>query len=85
MRDPRTSRGLPFILPYLPFLILFGIGPVIYALNLAFTNADGSFAAFHNFVRTFEDYRFVSAFEHVFASIQSLQRSDFLATDRDPS
>jgi len=66
MRKSRTSRGLPFILPYLPFLILFGIGPVIYALNLAFTNADGSFADFHNFVRTFEDYRFVPAFEHVF-------------------
>jgi multiple sugar transport system permease protein len=66
MRDPRTSRGLPFILPYLPFLLLFGVGPVIYALNLAFTNADGSFAGFHNLVRTFEDYRFVPAFEHVF-------------------
>jgi len=64
-RGRRTGPGVSFILPYLPFLIGFGIAPMIYALILAFTNADGSWAGFHNFVRTFEDYRFRPAFEHI--------------------
>jgi multiple sugar transport system permease protein len=65
MRDPRATRGLPFIVPYLPFLVAFGIGPMIYALDLAFTNANGRFVGSDNFVRTFDDYRFVPAFEHI--------------------
>jgi multiple sugar transport system permease protein len=56
---------LPFVLPYLPFLIAFGIAPMIYALNLAFTKTDGSWAGFHNFTRTADDYRFAPAFKHV--------------------
>jgi multiple sugar transport system permease protein len=58
-------RDAPFILPYLPFLILFGIAPTIYALVLAFTNVKGGFVDFHNFVRTFDDYRFAPAFKHI--------------------
>jgi len=65
MRGPRMPRGLPFVLPYLPFLIVFGIAPMLYALDLAVTNADGSWAGLRNFVRTFQDFRFVPAFEHV--------------------
>ncbi len=61
----RLGRGSPFILAYLPFLILFGVAPTIYALKLAFTNVNGSWAGLHNFVRTFNDYRFVPAFKHV--------------------
>ncbi len=38
---------------------------MIYALDLAFTNVNGGWAGFHNFVRTFDDFRFVPAFEHV--------------------
>ncbi len=38
---------------------------MLYALDLAFTNANGGVTGFHNFVRTFEDYRFVPAFEHI--------------------
>jgi multiple sugar transport system permease protein len=64
-RGPRRLRGLPFVLPYLPFLILFGIAPTIYALELAFTNFDGGWVGFDNFTRTFEDYRFGSAFKHI--------------------
>jgi multiple sugar transport system permease protein len=56
---------LPFIVPYLPFLIAFGIAPMIYALDLAFTNAGGKWNGFGNFVRTFEDYRFLPAFQHI--------------------
>jgi multiple sugar transport system permease protein len=64
-RGPRGLRGLPFVLPYLPFLIVFGIAPTIYAIELAFTNVDGGWAGFHNFVRTYNDYRFGSAFKHI--------------------
>ena len=56
---------MPFVLPYLPFLIVFGIAPTIYALDLAFTNLNGSWAGFHNFVRTYDDYRFGPAFRHI--------------------
>jgi multiple sugar transport system permease protein len=63
-RGPRL-RGLPFVLPYLPFLIVFGIAPTIYALDLAFTNVGGGWVGFHNFVRTYHDFRFLSAFRHV--------------------
>jgi multiple sugar transport system permease protein len=64
-RGLRIPRGLPFVLPYLPFLIVFGIAPTIYALDLAFTNVNGGWAWFHNFVRTYNDYRFVPAFKHI--------------------
>ena len=59
-------RGLPFVLPYLPFLIVFGIAPTVYALDLAFTNAGGGWVGFHNFARTFDDFRFAPAFRHIF-------------------
>src|SRR4029077_2410576 len=58
-------QALPFSLPSLPFLIVFGIAPTIYALDLAFTNLNGSWAGFHNFVRTYDDYRFGPAFRHI--------------------
>ena len=64
-RGLRVPRGLPFIVPYLPFLIAFGIAPMIYALDLAVTNSSGRWAGFSNFVRTFGDYRFFPAFQHV--------------------
>jgi multiple sugar transport system permease protein len=65
-RGPRALRGLPFVLPYLPFLIAFGVAPTIYALDLAFTNVGGGWVGVHNFVRTYHDFRFVPAFKHVF-------------------
>lgn len=64
-RGPRGLQGLPFVLGYLPFLIVFGVAPTIYALDLAFTNAGGAFVGFHNFVRTYQDFRFIPAFKHV--------------------
>jgi multiple sugar transport system permease protein len=64
-RGFRVPRGLPFVLPYLPFLIVFGIAPTVYALDLAFTNTGGGWVWFHNFVRTYGDYRFVPAFKHI--------------------
>ncbi len=64
-RGLHVPRGLPFVLPYLPFLIVFGIAPTIYALELAFTNAGGGWVGFHNFVRTYDDVRFIPAFKHI--------------------
>jgi multiple sugar transport system permease protein len=65
MRGLSVPQGLPFVLPYLPFLVVFGIAPTIYALDLAFTSSGGHWLWFHNFVRTYDDFRFVSAFKHV--------------------
>jgi multiple sugar transport system permease protein len=64
-RGPSNLRGLPFVLPYLPFLIAFGIAPTIYALDLAFTDFGGGWVGFDNFTRTFHDYRFADAFKHI--------------------
>jgi multiple sugar transport system permease protein len=64
-RGPRALQGLPFVLPYLPLLVVFGIAPTVYALDLAFTNGGGGWVGFHNFVRTYDDFRFVPAFRHV--------------------
>src|SRR5947209_9907172 len=64
-RGLRSARGLPFVVPYLPFLIAFGVAPMIYALDLAVTNDTGGWAGFQNFVRSFNDFRFVPAFQHV--------------------
>jgi multiple sugar transport system permease protein len=64
-RGPRRLQGLPFVLPYLPFLIVFGVAPTIYALDLAVTNVGGGWVGFHNFVRTYHDFRFIPAFKHV--------------------
>jgi len=64
-RGSRSFRGLPFVVPYLPLLIVFGIAPTIYAIDLAFTNVEGGWVGFHNFVRTYNDYRFGPAFKHI--------------------
>jgi multiple sugar transport system permease protein len=64
-RGLHIPRGLPFVLPYLPFLIVFGIAPTIYALELAVTNVDGSWAGVDNFTRTYDDFRFIPAFKHI--------------------
>jgi multiple sugar transport system permease protein len=64
-RGPRSLQGLPFVLPYLPLLIVFGVAPTIYALDLAVTNVNGGWVGFHNFVRTYHDFRFIPAFKHI--------------------
>jgi multiple sugar transport system permease protein len=66
VRGLRRFRGAAFVIPYLPFLIVFGLAPTIYAVDLAFTNVGGGWVGFHNFVRTYNDFRFVPAFRHVF-------------------
>jgi multiple sugar transport system permease protein len=46
-------------------LLLVGIAPAGYALDLAFTSFSGHFSGFSNFINTFHDFRFVPAFEHI--------------------
>jgi multiple sugar transport system permease protein len=58
-------RGGAFVLPYLVFLLLFGILPMVYALRLAFTDADGGWSGLRNFTRTTGDYRFMPAMWHI--------------------
>ena len=58
-------RGFAFVVPYLVFLIAFGILPMLYALRLAFTKTSGGFAGFRNFTHTAGDFRFVPALQHV--------------------
>jgi multiple sugar transport system permease protein len=64
-RGLHPARGFAFVVPYLPFLIMFGILPMIYALYLAVTNGTGGWAGMDNFIRTVHDYRFVPAFKHI--------------------
>lgn len=64
-RGPHAARTFWFVVPYLPFLIAFGILPMIYAAWLAVTSDTGGWVGFDNFTRTFTDYRFVPAFVHI--------------------
>jgi multiple sugar transport system permease protein len=64
-RGLRGWRGFAFVVPYLPLLVVFGILPMIYALDLAFTNDAGGWVGFRNFTKTANDYRFVPAFVHI--------------------
>ncbi len=42
---------------YVVLLLAFGIGPMVYALYLAFTKG-GKFVGFDNFANVFDDFRF---------------------------
>jgi multiple sugar transport system permease protein len=64
-RRRRRWAGLSFVLPYLPLLVVFGILPMVYAFELAFTTGGGAWAGFGNFTKTFTDYRFLPAFRHI--------------------
>jgi multiple sugar transport system permease protein len=74
-RVARRTRAAPrrrtylFLLPYLPFLLVFGVGPAVYTFYLALTHAGGGFAGLANFTQTFDDYRFGPAFVHAFTFV----------------
>jgi len=53
---------------YVVLLLAFGIGPMLYALYLAFTEA-GAFVGLANFVKVFGDFRFFPAVQHVSAFV----------------
>ena len=49
---------------YVVLLLAFGVGPMLYALYLAFTKG-GAFVGLDNFVKVFGDFRFFPAVQHV--------------------
>jgi multiple sugar transport system permease protein len=59
------TAGYFFVSGYVVLLVLFGIVPTVYALDLAVTSPTGHFTGFSNFVNTFNDFRFLPAFKHV--------------------
>jgi multiple sugar transport system permease protein len=61
----RTPIGYVFVSLYALLAIAFGIVPALYAVLLAFTNADGGFASVGNFVKVITDFRFWPAVLHV--------------------
>ncbi|WP_019075635.1 carbohydrate ABC transporter permease [Streptomyces hokutonensis] len=69
-RRPQGARrqgraGAAFVAAYLVLLIAFGVVPTAYAVYFAFSNAQGAFTGFDNFVTTMRDFRFVPALGHV--------------------
>jgi multiple sugar transport system permease protein len=63
----RTPIGYVFVSLYAILALAFGIFPALYAVLLAFTNADGGFAGLGNFVQVVTDFRFWPAVLHVVA------------------
>jgi multiple sugar transport system permease protein len=56
------TAGYFFVALYVVLLVLLGIAPVVYAVDLALSNSGGLSTSF---VDAFHDYRFVPAFEHI--------------------
>ncbi|WP_431953975.1 carbohydrate ABC transporter permease [Actinacidiphila sp. bgisy167] len=61
----RSSIGYLLVSPYALLAVVFGVVPSLYAVLLAFTNADGGFAGFDNFTKVVGDFRFWPAVSHV--------------------
>ena len=60
----QARYGYLFVAGYTLFLLAFGIFPTLYAVYLSFTK-NGQFAGIDNFVKVFNDYRFLPAVGHV--------------------
>jgi multiple sugar transport system permease protein len=60
----QARYGYIFVSGYTLFLLAFGIFPTLYAVYLSFTKG-GQFAGIDNFVKVFNDYRFLPAVGHV--------------------
>ena len=77
MSKPRGTRrvargrsiGPLFVTPYVVFTLAFGVIPGLYAIYLAITDAQGSFAPSENFARVMGDFRFFASARHVAAFI----------------
>ena len=66
-RRPRLSRsvGYLFTAPYILFVVVFGVGPAVYAVILSVSTPAGGFAGTANFARVMDDFRFLPAVVHV--------------------
>lgn len=60
----QSRYGYVFVSGYTLLLLAFGLIPTLYALYLSFTR-NGAFVGVDNFVRVFNDYRFLPAVMHV--------------------
>ena len=61
----RSPAGYLFVGGYAALLLLIGIAPAGYALNLAITSFGGAFTGLTNFAASYHDGLLVPAFEHV--------------------
>lgn len=61
------SIGPLLVAPYVVFTLAFGVIPALYAVYLAFTDAQGGFAPTANFTTVMNDFRFIAAARHVAA------------------
>ncbi|GLY99586.1 sugar ABC transporter permease [Actinoplanes sp. NBRC 103695] len=61
----RNPMSYAFIALYAVLTVAFGILPALYALYLAFTDAEGGFAGVGNFTKVVGDFRFMPAVGHV--------------------
>jgi multiple sugar transport system permease protein len=64
LNSGQSRYGYLFVSGYTLLLIAFGLLPTLYAVYLAFTR-NGVFVGVDNFVRVFNDYRFLPAVAHV--------------------
>lgn len=68
----RLRAGHLFVLPYVLFMLAFGLGPAIYAFLLSFSGVRFGRPIFFeaglsNYVTAFTDFRFMPAFQNVFS------------------
>lgn len=63
MRPRKT--GYLFVAPYLLLLLVVGIYPVVYALNLALTSFTAHFSGVANFVKAWQNPEFLPAIGHI--------------------
>jgi multiple sugar transport system permease protein len=61
----RLRPGHLFVSGYVVLLALFGIFPVAYSVDLALIDSKGKWAGLANFTKTFSDFRFGPAIQHV--------------------
>ncbi|MCB2175337.1 MAG: sugar ABC transporter permease [Actinomycetales bacterium] len=58
-----------FVSGYVLFALAFGVLPTLYALWMSLTGSQGGFAGLDNFVRAWQDFRFLPAVGHVAAFV----------------
>lgn len=70
----KLNLGYILILPYTVGMLLFGVGPSLYALVFSFSKFEGGKpqylrAGFSNFVTAYTDYRFIPALKNVLSFV----------------
>jgi multiple sugar transport system permease protein len=61
----RFRPGHLFVSGYVVLLGMFGVFPVLYSFDLALVDNQGRWAGLANFTKTFKDFRFLPAIQHV--------------------